>query len=134
MIVFSARRNILEIVDYYMSFFVHESCGYCTPCRVGNVFLKKAIEKFRKGQANDDDIAYLKDLSATIIETSRCGLGMTSPNPVLSSLQNFPLVYSALTKPTQDGIKATFDIQSAISGARDIAKRRSYIFDKDFSK
>ena len=133
-IVFSARRNILEIVDYYMSFFVHESCGYCTPCRVGNVFLKKAIEKFRKGQANDDDIAYLKDLSATIIETSRCGLGMTSPNPVLSSLKNFPLVYSALTKPSKDGIKATFDIQSAISGARDIAKRRSYIFDKDFSK
>lgn len=133
-IVFSSRRNILEIVDYYMSFFVHESCGYCTPCRVGNVFLKKAIEKFRKGQANDDDIVYLRDLSATIIETSRCGLGMTSPNPVLSSLQNFPLVYSALTKPSRDGIKATFDIQSAISGARNIAKRRSYVFDKDFSK
>lgn len=132
-IVFSSRRNILEIVDYYMSFFVHESCGYCTPCRVGNVFLKKAIEKFRKGQANDDDIAYLKDLSATIIETSRCGLGMTSPNPVLSSLLNFPLVYSALTKPTKDGIKATFDIQSAIDGARSIAKRRSSIYDKDFS-
>jgi [NiFe] hydrogenase diaphorase moiety large subunit len=133
-IVFSSRRNILEIVDYYMSFFVHESCGYCTPCRVGNVFLKKTIEKFRKGQANDDDIAYLKDLSATIIETSRCGLGMTSPNPVLSSLQNFPLVYSALTKPTKDGIKATFDIQSAIEGARSIAKRRSSIYDRDFSK
>ncbi len=133
-IIFSPRRNILEIVDHYMSFFVHESCGYCTPCRVGNVFLKKAIEKFRKGQANDDDIAYLKDLSATIIETSRCGLGMTSPNPVLSSLQNFPLVYSALTKPTKDGIKATFDIQSAIEGARGIAKRRSSIYDRDFSK
>jgi [NiFe] hydrogenase diaphorase moiety large subunit len=133
-IVFSSRRNILEIVDYYMSFFVHESCGYCTPCRVGNVFLKKAIEKFRKGQANDDDIAYLKDLSATIIETSRCGLGMTSPNPVLSSLENFPLVYSALTKPTKDGIKATFDIQSAIEGARSIAKRRSSLYDRDFSQ
>ena len=133
-IVFSARRNILEIVDYYMSFFVHESCGYCTPCRVGNVFLKKAIEKFRKGQAGEEDIAYLKDLSATIIETSRCGLGMTSPNPILTSLQNFPLVYAALTKPTEGGIKATFDIQSAISGARGIAKRRSYIFDKDFTQ
>ena len=133
-IVFSSRRNILEIVDYYLSFFVHESCGYCTPCRVGNVFLKKAIEKFRKGLANDDDVAYLKDLSATIIETSRCGLGMTSPNPVLSSLKNFPLVYAALTKPSKDGIKATFDIQSAIDGARGIARRRSYIFDPDFSK
>jgi [NiFe] hydrogenase diaphorase moiety large subunit len=133
-IAFSAHRNILEIVDYYMSFFVHESCGYCTPCRVGNVFLKKAIEKFRKGQANDGDIDYLRDLSATIIETSRCGLGMTSPNPVLSSLKNFPLVYAALTKPGKDGMKATFDIQSALDGARGIAKRRSYIFDKDFSE
>lgn len=132
-IVFNAHRNILEIVDYYLSFFVHESCGYCTPCRVGNVFLKKSIEKFRKGQASDADIAYLKDLSATIIETSRCGLGMTSPNPVLTSLQAFPLVYAALTKPSKDGVKATFDIQSAIDGARGIAKRRSYIYDKDFS-
>jgi [NiFe] hydrogenase diaphorase moiety large subunit len=133
-IVFSPRRNILEIVDYYLAFFVHESCGYCTPCRVGNVFLKKAIEKFRKGQANEDDIAYLRELSATIIETSRCGLGQTSPNPVLSSLENFPLVYAALTKPAGDGVKATFDIQSAIEGARGIAKRRSYIYDRDFTR
>jgi [NiFe] hydrogenase diaphorase moiety large subunit len=133
-IVFSARRNILEIVDYYLSFFVHESCGYCTPCRVGNVFLKKAVEKFRKGQADQADIEYLKDLSATIIETSRCGLGMTSPNPVLTSLENLPLVWAAVTKPRRDGLKATFDIQSAIDGARGIAKRRSMIFDRDFSQ
>ncbi len=133
-VVFNAHRNILEIVDYYLAFFVHESCGYCTPCRVGNVFLKKAIEKFRKGQANDGDIAYLKDLSATIIETSRCGLGQTSPHPVLSSLENFPLVYAALTKESDGGVKATFDIQSAIADARGLARRRSYIFDKDFSQ
>ena len=79
-------------------------------------------------------MAYLQDLSATIIETSRCGLGMTSPNPVLTSLQNLPLVWAAVTKPRRDGIKATFDIQSAIDGARGIAKRRSMIFDKDFSQ
>jgi len=133
-IVFNGSRNILEIVEYYMSFFVHESCGYCTPCRVGNVFLQKAIAKFRKGLANPEDIDYLKDLSGTIIETSRCGLGMTSPNPILSTLKNFPLVYSAVTKPNKDGIRDTFDIQSAIDGARKIAKRRSYIFDRDFTQ
>ncbi|MCV0425522.1 MAG: NAD(P)H-dependent oxidoreductase subunit E [Roseibium sp.] len=133
-IIFNGDRNILEIVEYYMSFFVHESCGYCTPCRVGNVFLQKAIQKFRKGLANPEDIEYLKDLSGTIIETSRCGLGMTSPNPVLTTLQNFPLVYSAVTKPNKDGIRDTFDIQSAIDGARKIAKRRSYIFDRDFTQ
>jgi [NiFe] hydrogenase diaphorase moiety large subunit len=131
--VFSARRNVLEIVEYYLSFFVHESCGYCTPCRVGNVFLKKAVEKFRKGQADEADIDYLRDLSATIIETSRCGLGMTAPNPVLTSLRNLPLVWAAVTRPRRDGIKATFDIQSAIDDGRRIARRRSYIFDRDFS-
>lgn len=133
-IVFSPRRNVLEIVEYYLSFFVHESCGYCTPCRVGNVFLKKAVEKFRKGQADEGDIRYLRELSATIVETSRCGLGMTSPNPVLTSLENLPLVWAAVTRPRKDGIKATFDIQSAIDGGRRIAQRRSMIFDRDFSE
>lgn len=133
-VIFSGARNILEIVEYYMSFFVHESCGYCTPCRVGNVFLQKAIQKFRKGQADSSDIDYMRDLSGTIIETSRCGLGMTSPNPILSTLKNFPLVYAAVTKDSEDGMKATFDIQSAIAEARHLAKRRSFIYDEDFGK
>ncbi|MCB1378070.1 MAG: NAD(P)H-dependent oxidoreductase subunit E [Alphaproteobacteria bacterium] len=133
-IIFSGERNILEIVEYYLSFFVHESCGYCTPCRVGNVFLQRAIAKFRKGLANPEDIDYLKDLSATIMETSRCGLGQTSPRPVLSTIENFPLVYSVLAKPSKDRIRSTFDIQSAIDGARKLAKRRSYIYDRDFSQ
>ncbi len=133
-VVFSRDRNILEIVEYYMLFFAHESCGYCTPCRVGNVFLQKAVAKFRKGLANPADIDYLRDLSGTIIETSRCGLGMTSPNPILSTLENFPLVYSAMVKPSEDRIRATFDIQAAIGDARHLAKRRSYIFDRDFGE
>ncbi|MFO1132795.1 MAG: NAD(P)H-dependent oxidoreductase subunit E [Hyphomicrobiales bacterium] len=133
-IVFSGARNILEIVEYYLSFFVHESCGYCTPCRVGNVFLRETIAKFRRGHANAQDIEDLKSLAATIIETSRCGLGTTSPNPILSTLANFPLVYSAVTKPAEDGMQATFDIQSAIENARGIAKRRSFVFDRDFSQ
>ncbi|WP_373050688.1 NAD(P)H-dependent oxidoreductase subunit E [Thalassovita aquimarina] len=133
-VIFNGSRNILEIVEYYMSFFVHESCGYCTPCRVGNVFLQKAIGKFRDGLANPEDIDYLKDLSGTIIETSRCGLGMTSPNPILTTLENFPLIYAATVKPSKDRIRASFDIQSAIDSARHLAKRRSTIFDEDFSK
>lgn len=133
-VLFSFQRNMMEIVEYYLSFFVHESCGYCTPCRVGNVLLQKAVAKFRAGLANPEDIDYLKDLSATIIETSRCGLGMTSPHPVLSTLKNFPLVYSALVKPSRDRIRATFDIQSAIDGARKIAHRPSTIYDKDYSQ
>ena len=133
-VIFDRSRNILEIVEYYMSFFVHESCGYCTPCRVGNVFLQQAVAKFREGLANPEDIDYLRDLSATIKETSRCGLGISSPNPILSTLDNFPLVYSAMVKPSGNGLRATFDVQAAIDGARKLAHRRSYIFDRDFNE
>jgi [NiFe] hydrogenase diaphorase moiety large subunit len=96
--------------------------------------MQQAIQKFRKGYASAEDIDYLRDLSATIVETSRCGLGMTSPNPILSTLANFPLVYAAVTRDSGDGLQATFDIHSAIDGARAIAKRRSHIFDRDFSQ
>ena len=131
--MFSSKRNVLEIVDYFMDFFIEESCGFCTPCRVGNVFLKERIGKIRKGHAVPDDIDYLKELSNTIIKTSRCGLGQTSPNPVLSSIANFPLIFSALIKENEDGFESNFDIQSALEESRRIAKHRSYIYDPDFA-
>ncbi|WP_210396594.1 NAD(P)H-dependent oxidoreductase subunit E [Motiliproteus sediminis] len=132
-VVFNDRRNILEIVEYYMAFFVEESCGYCTPCRVGNVFLHERISKVRQGLASPQDLAYLQELGDTIAKTSRCGLGQTSPNPILSSLQNFPLVYSALVKERDDGWQAGFDIQRALEESRRLAKRRSFIYDPSYS-
>jgi [NiFe] hydrogenase diaphorase moiety large subunit len=132
--VFSLHRNILEIVDYYLEFFVEESCGYCTPCRVGNVFLKKRIEKVRKGLCEMEDLDYLKELGKTIAMTSRCGLGRTSPNPVLSTIRNFPLVYAVLLKEHGDGLQASFDIQSALEESRRLAKRRSMIYDPNYDE
>lgn len=130
--VFSAQRNILEIVNYFMHFFIEESCGYCTPCRVGNVFLKKGLEKIMLGQGESKDLDSLKSLGNTIIQTSRCGLGHTSPKPILSTIENFPLVYSALLKDHKDGRQAGFDIQGALDESRIIAKRRSLIFDPNY--
>lgn len=127
--VFSENRNLLEVVDYFLHFFVHESCGYCTPCRVGNVFLKQGMEKIIQGQAERADIEQLKELSQTIIATSRCGLGHTSPKPFLTSLKSFPMVYAALLKEHPDGLQAGFNIQEALDEARIIAKRRSLIYD-----
>ncbi len=132
-IMFSTKRNVLEIVDYFLDFFVEESCGFCTPCRVGNVFLKERIEKIRAGYAVPEDIDYLEELSNTIIKTSRCGLGQTSPNPVLSSLKNFPMIYSAMVRENEDGLKTNFNIQDALEESRRLAKHRSYIYDPDFS-
>jgi len=132
--MFATKRNIVEIVDYFLKFFVEESCGFCTPCRVGNGFLKERIEKILNGKAVPEDIDYLKELSNTIIKTSRCGLGQTSPNPVISSLKNFPLVYAALVKENEDGLKTNFDIQNALEESRRLAKHRSYIFDPVFDQ
>ena len=129
--IFSEDRNILEIVEYFMQFFIDESCGYCTPCRVGNVFLQKTLQKIRQGLGEKADLEYLKQLSQTIIQTSRCGFGHTSPNPILSSMKNFPLVYSALLKEHNDGRQAGFSINNALQESRIIAKRRSIIYDPE---
>ncbi len=130
--IFNSRRNVMEVVDYFLEFFIDESCGYCTPCRVGNVFLRERIRKIMKGHAEGADLDYLKELSQTIIMTSRCGLGKTSPKPVLSSMVHFPLVYSALVKESADGLQPSFDIQGALEESRRLAKRRSLIYDPVF--
>ncbi len=133
LMIFSAQRNILDIVNYFMHFFIEESCGYCTPCRVGNVFLKQRLEKIMLGQGESKDLESLRNLGNTIIQTSRCGLGHSSPKPILSTLENFPLVYAALLKEHKDGRQAGFDIQAALDESRIIAKRRSLIFDPRYA-
>jgi len=129
LMTFNNNRNLLAIVDYFLEFFIHESCGYCTPCRVGNVFLRERIQKIMQGLAEEADLEYLKELSKTIIMTSRCGLGNTSPKPVLSSIAHFPIVYASLTRESKDGFQASFDIQKALEESRRIAKRQSMIYD-----
>jgi len=126
---FNPGRNVLSIVDYFLEFFIHESCGYCTPCRVGNVFLRERIQKVMNGLAEEADLDYLKELSNTIIMTSRCGLGNTSPKSVLSSIEQFPIVYASLIRESRDGTQASFDIQKALEESRRIAKRQSMIYD-----
>ena len=126
---FNSSRNMLKIVDYFLEFFIHESCGYCTPCRVGNVFLRERIQKIMEGYAVKADLDYLKDLSRTIMMTSRCGLGNTSPKPVLSSIDQFPVVYASLLGEGGEGLQAGFSIQKALEESRRIAKRKSMIYD-----
>ncbi len=132
--VFSSSRNVLKIVDYFLKFFIDESCGYCTPCRVGTIFLRERIQKFMNGFAVKDDIDYLKELCHTIKMTSRCGLGTTAPNSVLNSMEHFPLVYSSLIKEDKDGFQAGFNIQNALYESRKIARRASMIYDPIYSK
>lgn len=124
--IFNSKRNVLEVARKFMEFFVDESCGYCTPCRVGNVLLLNGLKKILAGKGEAGDLEYLETLANTVVKSSRCGLGQTSPNPILTTLKNFRPNYEALlTTPSEDGFQAGFDIRAALGDAETIAERQS---------
>jgi [NiFe] hydrogenase diaphorase moiety large subunit len=129
-VIFGPERNMIEIAAQYMEFFIEESCGYCTPCRVGNVLLKKYLDKILAGKGEPQDLDILQQLGESIKITSRCGLGQTSPNPVLTTLKNFRKLYESKVKKAADGMQPTFDIRKALADGEAIAKRKSVIFTK----
>ncbi len=130
LMVFNDTRNVVDIARQFMEFFVEESCGYCTPCRVGNVLLEQRLKDILEGRGSEDDFAYLEELGETVKVASRCGLGQTSANPVLCTLKNFPDAYRKLFKDG-DGkhqFLPTFDVQAAIAKSENIVGRKSAIF------
>lgn len=98
MIVMDEEDCMVAVAKFYLSFTVDESCGKCTPCRIGNKRLYEILEKITKGKGTMEDLSLLKDLSTTIKRASLCGLGKTAPNPVLSTLNNFYDEYVAHVK------------------------------------
>ncbi|MCG3138263.1 MAG: NAD-reducing hydrogenase HoxS subunit alpha [Phycisphaerae bacterium] len=127
--VFGPHRNVLEIAHYFLEFFIDESCGYCTPCRVGNTLLLERLEQIIEGRGEPADLDYLQQLGQSIKALSRCGLGQTSPNPVLSTLKNFKPVYEQLVKVNPQGFRSSFDINRALEEASRITERRSVIYE-----
>ncbi len=93
--VFGPDRDILAIVAQFTEFFVSESCGWCTPCRVGTTLLRQDMAKILAGRATLDDLAATEALANTVMRMSRCGLGQTAPNPILTTMRNFPELYEA---------------------------------------
>ncbi|HBT76989.1 MAG TPA: NADH-quinone oxidoreductase subunit J/K [Planctomycetaceae bacterium] len=89
MIVLDEDDCMVSVAKYYLEFTVEESCGKCVPCRVGNKRLHETLEKICEGKGTEEDLPYLKNLSNVIKDTSLCGLGQTSPNPVLSTMEYF---------------------------------------------
>ena len=98
MIVLDDTDNAVKIAKFYLEFTMDESCGRCTPCRVGTKRMHELLEKITNGDADMSDIELLRELALTIKDSSLCGLGLTAPNPVLSSLENFYGEYLAFIK------------------------------------
>jgi [NiFe] hydrogenase diaphorase moiety large subunit len=126
--VFGPERNILKVVDYFMEFFIEESCGYCTPCRVGNVLLKNYLEKIMDGKGEAADLDTMKSLGEAVKTTSRCGLGQTSPNPILTTLEKFRSEYEKLLKAPEGEFRPSFDISAVLQDAQAITGRKSVHF------
>jgi [NiFe] hydrogenase diaphorase moiety large subunit len=97
--IFGPERDVLDIALQFADFFVVESCGWCAPCRVGTTLLKQGMEKVVAGRATLADIVQMESLGDTVMRMSRCGLGQTAPNPILTTMRNFPELYEARLAP-----------------------------------
>jgi len=89
MIVMDEDDCMVSIAKFFLEFTVEESCGKCSPCRIGNKRLHELLNHITKGHGTMADLERLKNMSLVIKDTALCGLGQTSPNPVLSTMNNF---------------------------------------------
>jgi [NiFe] hydrogenase diaphorase moiety large subunit len=128
--VFGAQRDVLAIAHAFMEFFVEESCGYCTPCRVGTSLMCERLGRFLGGNADLADIDYLEKTGKSVKTASRCGLGQTAANPVLSTIQSFRKEYERRVKSNGGVFLSSFDPNKAVATAAGIAGHGSQYFQK----
>lgn len=88
--VFNRSRDMVDLAVQYTRFFAHESCGFCTPCRVGCGQLVETAERLISGHASASDITRLKETASLMQHHSHCGLGQTAAHPLLDVIQHFP--------------------------------------------
>jgi [NiFe] hydrogenase diaphorase moiety large subunit len=119
--VFGRERDLLEMVRNFSHFFVHESCGFCTPCRVGGVLLRDLVDKVAAGHATEYDLEQMREIGALMRASSQCGLGATAPNPVIDTLDKFPQIYRR--RLSSAAYEPAFDLDAALSEARRITGR-----------
>lgn len=89
LIVMDTDSCAIDIAKYFLDFTVLESCGKCTPCRIGNKRMHELLEKISSGKGELNDLSKLEELAVYIKENSLCGLGQSSPNPILSTIKWF---------------------------------------------
>jgi [NiFe] hydrogenase diaphorase moiety large subunit len=121
-IVFGTKRNMLEIVRDFTEFFIEESCGWCVPCRVGTTLILKKLDRILEGKGTKQDLEELEKLGNTVKTMSRCGLGQTAANPLLTTLKNFPNIYDVLIK--SEDFVPPFDFEKALAEGIELAGRQ----------
>lgn len=114
LIVMDDTKCMVNLAKFYLGFTVDESCGKCTPCRIGTKRLYEILDKITEGEGTEEDLKKLEDLSQNIKNASVCGLGQSAPNPVISTLKYFKEEYEEHVKDKKcktGECKALADIQ-----------------------
>jgi [NiFe] hydrogenase diaphorase moiety large subunit len=119
--VFDQRRDMLAVVDNFTRFFAHESCGFCTPCRVGTTLLKQTTARLVAGQGTGKDLKDLTRIATVMRTTSHCGLGTTAPNPLVDALAKFRPAFERRVRSSE--VLPVFDIDAALAPARQATGR-----------
>jgi [NiFe] hydrogenase diaphorase moiety large subunit len=119
--VFDDSRDMFEVARNYVHFFAHESCGFCTPCRVGTSMLKETMDKIAEGHGTQHDLNEVENLDRVLQNTSHCGLGRTACNPVLHTLKHFRPAYENKLKSLM--FSPAFDLDGSLARARQMTGR-----------
>ena len=120
-IAFNRSRDVLEITRNFTQFFAHESCGFCTPCRVGTSLLRNMLDKICEGHGTPHDLVELTHMAKLVRTTSHCGLGQTAANPILSTLERYPELYQERLKDIS--FEPGFDLDGALAISRRLTGR-----------
>jgi [NiFe] hydrogenase diaphorase moiety large subunit len=108
-------------VQNFTRFFAHESCGFCTPCRVGTQVLRRNIDKICAGHGTPYELEEIREIGRVVKGMSHCGLGQTAANPLLDSLDRFPDRYE--TRLASREFIPGFDLDGALAEARALTGR-----------
>ncbi|MHB0912146.1 MAG: NADH-quinone oxidoreductase subunit NuoF [Armatimonadota bacterium] len=95
LIVMDENTCMVDLARFFLDFIQEESCGKCTPCRVGTKRMLEILDRIAKGEGKEGDIELLENLGQQIKDSALCGLGQTAPNPVLSTIRHFRSEYEA---------------------------------------
>jgi [NiFe] hydrogenase diaphorase moiety large subunit len=119
--VFGQDRDLVEVVRNFAHFFRHESCGFCTPCRVGTALMRDLVDKLAAGHATRLDADEMLNLGLLMRDTSHCGLGTTAANPVLDLIDKFPELLASRLASAE--FEPSFDLDAALAEARALTGR-----------
>ncbi|MEZ5543046.1 MAG: NAD(P)H-dependent oxidoreductase subunit E [Pseudomonadota bacterium] len=119
--IFDESRDMFEVARNFTHFFAHESCGFCTPCRVGTTLLCNVTDKLHGGKGSRHDLDQIFRLSRVLQSASHCGLGQTACNPLLDTIKRFRPAYERRLESLE--FAPAFDLDGALARAREMTGR-----------